>query len=58
MVRLPPALDDRLTNNLISKCKYAPLLMMANGWWMLSNPEIFDNKWHYIGTLLDPHMKS
>ena len=49
-VKLPPAMDDTLTNNLISKCKYAPLLMMMNGYWMLSNPEIFENKWNYIPT--------
>jgi hypothetical protein len=57
-VKLPPAMDDTLTNNMISKCKYAPLLMMMNGYWMLSNPEIFENKWNYIPTILNTHMKS
>jgi hypothetical protein len=58
MVRLPPALDDQLTNNLIEKCKFAPLLMMMNGYWMLSNQESFANSYSYISTILDPHMKS
>jgi hypothetical protein len=58
MVRLPPALDDMLTNNLISKCKYAPLLLMFNGYWMLSNQEAFANKYDFIETILNKHMKS
>lgn len=57
-VKLPPATDDTITNNLISKCKYAPLLMMANGYWMLSSPQIFENKWNYIPSILNTHMKS
>ena len=57
-VKLPPQMDEQLTNNMISKCKYAPLLMMMNGYWMLSNPEIFLNKWNYIPTILNTHMKS
>jgi len=57
-VKLPPVMDETLTNNMISKCKYAPLLMMMNGYWMLSNPEIFLNKWNYIPTILNTHMKS
>jgi len=55
-VKLPPALDDKLTNNEISKISYAPLLFLINGYWML-NPEIFENKWEYIDTTLDS-MKS
>lgn len=51
MVRLPPALDDMLTNNLVSKCKYAPLLLMLNGYWMLSNQEAFANKFEFIETI-------
>lgn len=35
--RLPPALDNKLTNNAIDKLKYAPLLMIFNGYWMISN---------------------
>lgn len=58
MVRIPPALNDMLTNNLISKCKYAPLLMMINGYWMLSNQEAFKNKYEYIDTVINPNMKS
>jgi len=40
-VPLPPALDDKLTKNMIALLYYAPLLMLFNGYWMLSNPEIF-----------------
>jgi len=31
---------------------------MLNGYWMLSNQETFANKYDYISTILDPHMKS
>ena len=44
-VPLPPALDDRLSNNMIALFLWSPLLMLFNGYWMLSNPEIFDNAW-------------
>jgi len=46
-VPLPPALDDRLSNNMISLFLWSPLLMLFNGYWMLSNPEIFDNVYSY-----------
>ena len=55
---LPAAIDDRLTNNVIRKCKLAPLLLLTNGYWMISNPEIFANKWAYIDTVLDRHMNT
>jgi len=47
-VPLPPALDDNLTNNMISLFYWAPLLMLLNGYWMLSNPEIFENSYAYV----------
>lgn len=46
-VRLPPALDDKLTNNCISMLKGAPLLLLFNGYWMISNRQIFSNAWSY-----------
>lgn len=36
-VKLPPSLDDKLTKNMISVIKWAPLIMMFNGYWALSN---------------------
>lgn len=56
-VKLPPALDDQLTNNALSKIAWAPLLFLMNGYWMLSNPEIFQNRWEYIQTSVES-MKS
>lgn len=44
-MRLPPALDDKLTNNCLSMLKFAPLLLIFNGYWMISSPQIFENKW-------------
>lgn len=40
-MRQPPALDDKLTKNLLESIRFAPLLMLVNGFWMLSNPQIF-----------------
>lgn len=58
-VKLPPSLDDALTNNLISMMKWAPLMMLFNGYWMLSNVQIFNNNWSYVANT-DPttHMVS
>jgi len=36
-VKLPPALDDKLTNNCLNMLKWAPILMLFNGYWMISN---------------------
>ena len=36
-VKLPPSLDDKLTLNLLAMIKWAPLIMLFNGYWMLSN---------------------
>lgn len=36
-MKQPPALDDKLTNNALNMLKYAPLLMLFNGYWMISN---------------------
>lgn len=44
MMIQPPALDDRLTKNTIEMVKFAPLLMLFNSYWMLSNQQIFKNK--------------
>jgi len=36
-MKLPPALDDKLTRNFVKMLKWAPLLLLANGYWMISN---------------------
>lgn len=43
LMKQPPALDDKLTKNALEVMKYAPFLMLFNGYWMLSNPQIFQN---------------
>jgi hypothetical protein len=49
-MKMPPCLDDKLTKNALGMLKYAPLFFIANGYWMLSNMQIFDNVWNYIAT--------
>jgi hypothetical protein len=50
IARQPPAMDDALTKNALSMAKYAPLLLLANGYWMVGNRQIFANTWS-----LKPH---
>lgn len=56
-VPLPPTLDDRLTKSVISILMYAPILMLGNAYWMVSNPSIFNDGFVYIDQLGDS-MKS
>jgi hypothetical protein len=37
LAKLPPALDSKLTDNCISVLRWAPLLLLFNGYWMVSN---------------------
>lgn len=58
-VKLPPALDDKLTINCINMLKWAPLLLLFNGYWMISNRQVFQNEWEYIekstNTMISDH---
>jgi hypothetical protein len=36
-MKVPPALDDKLTSNALRILKYAPLFLLANGYWQMSN---------------------
>lgn len=40
----PPAFDDKLTKNAVAILKYASVLYLLFGFWMLSNKGIFDNE--------------
>jgi len=40
--QLPPSLDDKLTKNAVSILKFAPILFLFNGYWMLSNRQMFE----------------
>lgn len=48
--QLPPAFDDKMSKNFLSMLRYAPLLMLLNGYWMLSNKQIFRNVINYKDT--------
>lgn len=47
-MKQPPALDNKLVQNCIRMLKWAPLLMLMNGYWMLSNNQIFKNEYYYV----------
>lgn len=51
--QLPPSLDDKLTNNAIQVLKFAPFILLCNGYWMLSNLQIFGGKLHLKETSSD-----
>ena len=41
---MPPAMDDMMTKNALNLLSYSPLLLLLNGYWMLSNMQMFDSK--------------
>lgn len=47
-MKQPPAFNKDLTDNCIEMLKWAPLIMIINGWWMVGNKQIFENKWYSI----------
>lgn len=47
-MKMPPALDDKLVRNFVKMLKWAPLFFLCNGYWMVSNQQIFRNTFHYI----------
>ena len=42
--RQPPRMDTQMTKSVMSWLSYTPLLFLLNGYWMLSNLQIFENK--------------
>ena len=40
---LPPAMDDKMTVNFMRLMSYTPILFLFNGYWMLSNRQMFEN---------------
>ena len=47
---MPPALDDRMTKNALSLLTFSPVLLMMNGYWMLSNKQIFDSELNSVSS--------
>ena len=43
-------MDDTLSKTAFDLAKWAPILLMFNGYWMISNRQIFLNEWSYIDT--------
>lgn len=39
----PPAYDDKIIQKAIGILSYSPLLLLVNGFWMLSNRQMFEN---------------
>jgi len=41
--RLPPMYDERLSQDVLNKLQFAPLLYLAFGYWMASNQQLISN---------------
>ena len=41
--QLPPAMDDKMTQNAMKLFTYTPMIFLMNGYWMLSNRQMFEN---------------
>ena len=39
----PPAYDEKLNNAVLARLSYAPLFILAFGYWMLSNHQLLNN---------------
>lgn len=50
-------MDNALSNSVLSILKFAPLLLLFNGFWLLDNRQSFDNYWFYKNKSTD-YMKS
>lgn len=37
-------MDDKMTENAISLMSLSPIIFLLNGFWMLSNKQIFENE--------------
>jgi len=44
----PPAYDDMLSNNALKMIKRSAPFFLFNGYWMLSNRQIFENSFTFI----------
>ena len=53
----PPAYDDILSKNALQMIKKSAIFFLFNGYWMLTNPQIFENKFSFISLSTDS-MKS
>lgn len=56
-MKAPAAMDDQLTQNCVESLRFAPLLFLVNGCWMVGNLQMFRNVWSYVGDSSQP-MKS
>lgn len=45
---LPPALDEKLTSNCVSVLRWAPVLLLFNGYWIVGNQQVFLNTWDFV----------
>ena len=45
--KLPPAMNDSLTRQVLNLLKFSPLFLIFNSYWIMDNRQLFQNKWVY-----------
>jgi hypothetical protein len=48
--QLPPTFDDKMTKNAVKTLRWAAVIHLFFGYWMLSNKQIFQNTYQFIAT--------
>jgi len=43
LFKAPPSFDENLSNNALDILRFAPVLLLFNGYWMLGNQQVFNN---------------
>lgn len=46
-------MDNSLSDSVLSIMKYAPIMLLFNGYWLIDNRQFFDNVWHYKDKITD-----
>lgn len=57
LYKLPPAMNDSITRQVMALLKFSPLFLIFNGYWIMDNQQIFNNVWSYKMQAYD-HMPS
>jgi len=53
LTKLPPMMDDSITNHYFGILRFAPLILLMNSYWLMDSRQIFDNVWAYRMTSTD-----
>lgn len=52
--KLPPLMNSQLSDEVLIFLKYAPLVLLLHGFWIMDNQQMFDTRWSYIDKTYKP----